>query len=51
MDADLSHDPKEIKILYIIYQNIFVIGSRYVSGGKCLMKGRRLIISKFGNLL
>ena len=28
----------------------FVIGSRYMEGGKCLMKGRRLILSKYGNL-
>ncbi len=52
MDADLSHDPKEIKnFIYHLSEYPFVIGSRYVSGGKCLMKGRRLIISKFGNLI
>ena len=43
MDADLSHDPKEIKnFIYHLSEYPFVIGSRYVSGGKCLMKGRRL---------
>ena len=50
MDADLSHDPKE---LINFKQNLeiypFVIGSRYVPGGKCLMKGSRLTMSKLGN--
>ena len=52
MDADLSHDPDEIKFFLInleIYA--FVIGSRYIEGGKCLMKKKRLLLSKFGNLL
>ena len=51
MDADLSHDPKEIKNFIYHLSEYLVIGSRYISGGKCLMKGRRLIISKFGNLI
>ena len=52
MDADLSHDPKEIKNFIKYLSNYpFVIGSRYISGGKCLMTGRRLFISKFGNKL
>ncbi len=52
MDADLSHDPNEINN-FINYLNDFpfVIGSRYVKGGKCLMSGRRLLMSKFGNKL
>tara|TARA_B100000700_G_scaffold316963_1_gene407416 strand:- start:49 stop:768 length:720 start_codon:yes stop_codon:yes gene_type:complete len=52
MDADLSHDPKEISN-FIKYLNEFpfVIGSRYIEGGKCLMSGRRLFMSKFGNKL
>jgi len=52
MDADLSHDPNEIKN-FIKHLNDFpfVIGSRYMEGGKCLMKKQRLILSKFGNLL
>ena len=52
MDADLSHDPKEI-INFITYLNDypFVIGSRYIEGGKCEMKGFRLFISYFGNKL
>ena len=50
MDADLSHDPKEIKnFIFNLEKFPFVIGSRYVEGGKCLMKGRRLIFSKYGN--
>jgi dolichol-phosphate mannosyltransferase len=52
MDADLSHDPKVIKnfIKYLFFYP-FVIGSRYVDGGKCLMKGKRLLLSKYGNLM
>ena len=50
MDADLSHDPKELPILVNNLRNFpFVIGSRYINGGKCLMKGFRLKMSKFGN--
>ena len=52
MDADLSHDPKEINnFIYYLNEFPFVIGSRYIDGGKCLMSGRRLIMSKFGNKL
>ena len=52
MDADLSHDPDEIKNFLINLESYaFVIGSRYIEGGKCLMKKKRLLISKFGNLL
>ena len=52
MDADLSHNPSEL-INFINNLEIypFVIGSRYISGGKCLMKKRRLLLSKFGNIL
>ena len=50
MDADLSHDPKEIKnFIYNLEKFPFVIGSRYIHGGKCLMKGRRLFFSIYGN--
>ena len=52
MDADLSHDPREIKnFIYYLKKYPFVIGSRYTKGGKCLMKGKRLLISKLGNML
>ena len=43
MDADLSHDPKEI------YS--FVIGSRYISEGKNEMKFSRYLLSFLGNKL
>jgi dolichol-phosphate mannosyltransferase len=50
MDADFSHDPKELKnIVENLYSNSFVIGSRYASGGKCLMTGSRFIMSFLGN--
>ena len=50
MDADLSHDPKEINNFIANLNNYpFVIGSRYTYGGKCEMKGFRLFISFFGN--
>ena len=52
MDADLSHDPNEIKNFLVQLECYpFVIDSRYMEGGKCLMKNKRLIISKYGNLL
>ena len=52
MDADLSHDPKEIKnFIDYLLDYPFVIGSRYISGGECLMTGKRYIISKYGNLM
>ncbi len=52
MDADLSHEPEEINnFIYFLKNFPFVIGSRYVSGGQCLMSGRRLILSKYGNKL
>ena len=50
MDADLSHEPKEIpKIISLLNKHEFVIGSRYVKGGKNKMKGFRLLLSIFGN--
>ena len=50
MDADLSHEPKEIPIfLKELELNAFVLGSRYIEGGKCGMKGFRLMLSYFGN--
>lgn len=52
MDADLSHNPKEIRnFINYLSKYPFVIGSRYIPGGKCLMKGRRLFLSKYGNLI
>jgi len=52
LDADLSHDPFKIKkFIKILDKNEFVIGSRYMRGGKCLMKKNRFLVSKYGNLL
>ena len=52
MDADISHDPKDLpRFIKNLNDFPFVIGSRYINGGKCLMKGSRLIMSKFGNKL
>jgi len=51
MDADLSHDPNIIpKFLKQIKNYDFVIGSRYMKGGRNELKGFRLLLSKFGNL-
>ena len=50
MDADLSHDPEEIpNIIKLLDNNAFVIGSRYIKGGKNDMKKLRLLLSIFGN--
>lgn len=52
MDADFSHDPREIKnFLKNLESYPFVLGSRYTDGGECYMKGRRLIFSKYGNII
>ena len=48
MDADLSHDPKEINNFIYNLNYPFVIGSRYMKGGKCEMQGYRLFLSYFG---
>ena len=50
MDADLSHEPKEIpKILEVLNKEAFVIGSRYIDGGSCEMSFLRTVISVMGN--
>ena len=52
MDADLSHDPKIIPVFIKNIQNYdCVIGSRYIKGGKNGLKGFRLLLSKYGNIL
>ena len=52
MDADLSHDPNELgNFISNLEEFPVVLGSRYIDGGQCLMKGRRLIFSKYGNLI
>jgi len=50
MDADLSHDPIKInKMIKILKNHEFVIGSRYMIGGKCEMSFIRTLLSFFGN--
>ena len=50
MDADLSHDPIKInKMIKILKNHEFVIGSRYMAGGKCEMSFIRTLLSFFGN--
>ena len=50
MDADLSHEPAAIpQFINELEKNIFVLGSRYVKGSKCNLKGHRLFLSYFGN--
>ena len=52
MDADLSHDPNELSnFIKNLEEFPVVLGSRYIDGGQCLMNGRRLIFSKYGNLI
>jgi dolichol-phosphate mannosyltransferase len=52
MDADFSHEPKEIqKFISLLDKNNFIIGSRYIKGGKCEMTWYRLLLSFFGNKL
>jgi dolichol-phosphate mannosyltransferase len=51
MDADLSHDPREIpKFLIALNNSNYVVGTRS-RGGKTELKGVRLILSKGANLL
>ena len=50
MDADLSHNPIEIKkIVRLLDKSEFVIGSRYIKGGTCEMGFLRYLISFIGN--
>ena len=50
MDADLSHNPIEIKkIVRLLDKSEFVIGSRYIKEGKCEMGFLRYLISVIGN--
>ena len=52
MDADLSHDPKEIPIIIkLLDQYEFVLGSRYVNGAKNKQRKIRYLLSYFGNKL
>ena len=50
LDADLSHDPAKIpNFLSELKNQPFVIGSRYIQGGKNEMKLKRYLLSAFGN--
>lgn len=52
MDADLSHNPDEIPtFLKNVYDNDFVLGSRYMKGGKNKLNLFRFLLSFFGNKL
>lgn len=52
LDADLSHDPRLIKVfLKNIKHYDTVLGSRYIKGGKNELRGWRFLISKYGNLI
>lgn len=52
MDADFSHDPKEItKIINEASENFLVVGSRYISGGNVInIPLKRKILSKTANI-
>ena len=51
MDADLSHDPREIpRFLHALNNANYVVGTRS-RGGKTELKGIRLVLSKGANLL
>ena len=51
MDADLSHEPKVIKkIINSLNFHSFVIGSRFIKGGKSDLRGVRFFISYLGNI-
>ena len=50
MDADLSHNPSEIQnFLKLIDNNDFVLGSRYMIGGRNKIGLLRFLLSYFGN--
>jgi glycosyltransferase involved in cell wall biosynthesis len=51
MDADLSHDPRDVpRLLAALQQADLVIGSRYVAGGAVTnWPRRRLLLSRGGN--
>ena len=50
LDADFSHDPQMIpEFINKLQTNAFVLGSRYMKGGKNSMKKTRLLLSYLGN--
>lgn len=52
MDADFSHDPEHIKQMVAVRDNYdFVVGSRYIQGGKVVnWPLKRRLLSRGGNL-
>jgi dolichol-phosphate mannosyltransferase len=52
MDADFSHNPKDIPALLARHgPNAFVTGSRYCKGGKSDYTGYRNVVSRVGNVM
>jgi dolichol-phosphate mannosyltransferase len=50
MDADFSHDPRQIRDLLAAHgPNVFVTGSRYCPGGRSDYTGYRDFVSRLGN--
>ena len=50
LDADLSHDPRQItNFVSQLDKYPFVIGSRYIKGGQNKMKFNRYVLSYVGN--
>lgn len=51
MDADLSHDPRDIpRLLEALEGRDFVIGSRYAAGGSSDLTGYRMAVSRLANV-
>ena len=51
MDADLSHDPKDIpRLIEALGEGDFLIGSRYADGGTCDYVGYRKELSRLANI-
>ncbi|MCF8719857.1 polyprenol monophosphomannose synthase [Nitrospina gracilis] len=52
MDADFSHNPQYLPtLLKLMEENDFVIGSRYISGGRCDYGFVRTLVSRTANTL
>lgn len=52
MDADLSHDPKDIpRLISALDDGDFLIGSRYAEGGACDYTGYRKELSRIANIV
>ncbi|MEZ5571605.1 MAG: methyltransferase domain-containing protein [Halioglobus sp.] len=52
LDADFSHDPKQIPSMIAMHgKNVFVTGSRYCEGGTSDYTGYRDFVSRLGNIV